>query len=198
MTGDDAASLAALLSDYGGPLCEITKTPQGYRAIRRSLPASPLVFTATTVPALRELLEHGYDPTALAAVIRDFGGEWQVERIDPGSAWVALSRGGDGLIRVIAAKDLAPSKAASAAARMKHPAWQPGNGGLPSPQARTARDRQGGAGAAPGPRVARGVRPLFLGRVRPRLRRRVRPPPARPLTGQRPPAGTRQRDGRTN
>ena len=106
MTGDDAASLTALMSDYGGPLCEITRTPLGYKATRRHLPPSPLVFTAATVPALREMLEHGYDPAKLAAVIRDFGGEWQVEHIDPGSAWIALSRDDDGLIRVVAANDL--------------------------------------------------------------------------------------------
>jgi hypothetical protein len=106
VTGDDAASLTALMSDYGGPLCEITKTPKGYRAIRRHRPAPPLVFTATTVPALRELLEHGYDPAKLETAIRDFGGEWQVEHLPPGSAWIALSRDGDGLIRVIAANDL--------------------------------------------------------------------------------------------
>jgi hypothetical protein len=106
MTGDDAASLTALMSDHGGPLCEITRTPQGYRATRRQLPPSPLVFTAATVPALREMLEHGYDPAKLAAVIRDFGGECQVEHIDPGSAWIALSLGDDGLIRVVAANDL--------------------------------------------------------------------------------------------
>ena len=106
MTGDDAASLTALMRDYGGPRCEITKTPHGYRATRRSPPADPLVFTATTVAGLRELLEHGYDPGRLAAVIRDFGGEWQIERIDPGSAWIALSCGDDGVIRVIAASDL--------------------------------------------------------------------------------------------
>jgi hypothetical protein len=58
------------------------------------------------VAALRELLEHGYDPAVLAAIIRDYGGEWQVEHIDPGSAWIAVSRGGDGLIQVIAANDL--------------------------------------------------------------------------------------------
>jgi hypothetical protein len=104
--GDDAVSLTALLRDYGGPLCEITRTPQGYRAATRSPSASPVVFTAATVPALRELLEHGYDPATLAAVISDFGGEWQVERIDLGSAWIALSHGGGGLIRVIAANDL--------------------------------------------------------------------------------------------
>ena len=106
MTGDDAASLTALLHDYGGPLCEITRTPKGYRAATRSPSASPVVFTAATVPALRELLEHGYDPATLAAVISDFGGQWQIEHIDPGSAWVALCRGGDGLIRVVAANDL--------------------------------------------------------------------------------------------
>ncbi len=107
MTGDDATSLTALMIDYGGPLCEIAKTPQGYRAVRRHSPAPPVVFTATTVPALRELLEYGYDPAQLAAVISDYGGEWQVEHIDPGSAWIALSRGGGGLIRVIPANDLA-------------------------------------------------------------------------------------------
>ena len=106
MTGDDAASLTALLREYGGPLCEITRTPQGYKAIRRYPHAAAVVFTAATVPALREMLEHGYDPAQLAAVISDFGGEWQVEHIDPGSAWIALSRGGDGLIQVNAANDL--------------------------------------------------------------------------------------------
>ena len=88
---DDAASLTALLRDHGGPLCEITRTPQGYRAVRRPLTAPPAVFTAATVATLRELLGHGYDPAELAAVIRDYGGEWQVEHIDPGSAWIALS-----------------------------------------------------------------------------------------------------------
>jgi hypothetical protein len=106
MIGDDAVSLTALLRDYGGPLCEITRTPQGYRAARRRPSAPPVIFTAATVPALRELLEHGYDPAKLVAVVHDFGGEWQVEHIDPGSAWIALSRGGDGLIRVVAADDL--------------------------------------------------------------------------------------------
>jgi hypothetical protein len=105
MTGDDAASLTALTSDYG-QLWEISRTPKGVRAQKRNSPAPPVVFTAPTVPALRELLEHGYDPATLAAVIRDFGGEWQVEHIDPGSAWIALSRGDDGLIQVIAANDL--------------------------------------------------------------------------------------------
>ncbi len=105
MTGDDAASLTALMSDYGG-LWEISRTPKGIRAQQRHSPAPPVVLHAPTVAALREQLEHGCDPAELAAVIRDFGGEWQVEHIDPGSAWIALSPGGDGVIRVIAAHDL--------------------------------------------------------------------------------------------
>jgi hypothetical protein len=106
VTDDDAASLTALLHDYGGPLCEITRTPQGYRAATRSASTPPVVFNAATVPALRDLLERGYDPALLAAVISDFG-QWQIEHIDTGSAWIALSHGGeDGLIRVIAANDL--------------------------------------------------------------------------------------------
>jgi hypothetical protein len=105
MTGDDAAILTALMTDYGG-LWEISRTPKGVRAQQRPSPAPPVVVTAPTVAALREQLEHGCDPAELAAVIRDFGGEWQVEHIDPGSAWIALSRGDDGVIRVIAANDL--------------------------------------------------------------------------------------------
>jgi hypothetical protein len=106
VTGDDAASLTALLREYGGPLCEITRTPQGYKAIRRYPHAAAVVFTAATVPDLREMLEHGYDPAELAAVTHDFGGEWQVQHLPPGSAWIALSRGDDGFIRVVAANDL--------------------------------------------------------------------------------------------
>ena len=56
------------------------------------------------MPAPRELLEHGYDTGKLAGVMRDFGGEWEIERLDPGSAWMA-SRNGS-LLRMIAAGDL--------------------------------------------------------------------------------------------
>jgi hypothetical protein len=105
MSGDDAANLTALLRDYG-QLWEIGRTPKGVRAQQRRSPAPPAVFTAPTVAALRELLEHGYDPATLGAVNRDYGGEWQIEHIDPGSAWIALSRGDDDLIQVIAANDL--------------------------------------------------------------------------------------------
>ena len=104
MTGDDAASLTALTSDYG-QLWDISRTPKGVRAQRRPVPAPPLIFTAETVPALRELLEHGYDPGRLADLLRDFAAGWEIEQLDPGSAWVAVSRDGN-LPLVIAAADL--------------------------------------------------------------------------------------------
>lgn len=66
----------------------------------------PAVFTAPTAAPLRELLENGYDPATLAAVNRDYGDQWPVEHIDPGTAWVALSHGDGGLIQVVAANDL--------------------------------------------------------------------------------------------
>lgn len=100
---DDAANLTALLYDYGG-LWQIAKTPQGYRAQRRPVTASPAVLTAETVPALRGLLEHGYDTGKLAVLMRDFA-QWEIERLDPGSAWVAVIRDGDPA-QVITAADL--------------------------------------------------------------------------------------------
>ena len=107
MTSDDddaAASLTALLGQFGG-LWQISKTPHGYTAQRRPPPAPPLVLTAKTVAALRELLQHGYDTGKLAAIVADFGGQWEVERLDPGSAWVAVSRDGHHT-QIIAAEDL--------------------------------------------------------------------------------------------
>jgi len=86
----EAASLTSLLSDYGA-LWDISRTPHGYSARRRSRPGPPATLTAATVPARRELLQHGYDPAALAALTRDFTG-WDIERVDPGSAWVAIAR----------------------------------------------------------------------------------------------------------
>jgi hypothetical protein len=87
----DAASFTSLISDYGG-LWELTRKPRGFRAQRRPLPAHPVILTAETVPALRELLEHGYDPRVLAAIFRDHHAAWQIEQLDPGSAWLAISR----------------------------------------------------------------------------------------------------------
>jgi hypothetical protein len=98
----DAASLTALLCEFGG-LWEITKAPHGYRAQRRPLPAPPLIFTAGTVPGLRELLEHGYDTGKLAGLLRDYAGQWEIEHLDPGSAWAAISRD---LTQIITAADL--------------------------------------------------------------------------------------------
>src|ERR1017187_6329274 len=86
----DTASLPGLLSDYGA-LWDITRAPRGYTARRRPRPAPPTVLPPATIPALREFLEHGYDTAALAALTRDFTG-WQIEHVDPGSTWAAISR----------------------------------------------------------------------------------------------------------
>jgi hypothetical protein len=79
--------------------------PAGLHGTAAAPPAPPLVFTAATVPTLHELLEHGYDTGKLAGVMRGFGGEWAIERLDPGSAWIAASRNGSHL-RMIATADL--------------------------------------------------------------------------------------------
>jgi hypothetical protein len=104
MTSDAAASLTALLGQFGG-LWQISKTPHGYTAQRRPPPAPPLVLTAGTVATLRELLQHGYDTGKLAAIMADFGGQWELERLDPGTVWVAASRDGHHT-QIIAAEDL--------------------------------------------------------------------------------------------
>jgi hypothetical protein len=102
--GDAAASLTALLGEFGG-LWQIRKTSHGYTAQRRPRPAPPIVLTAKTVPALRELLQHGYDTGKLAAIMADFGSQWELEHLDPGSAWVAVSHDGYHT-KIIAAEDL--------------------------------------------------------------------------------------------
>jgi hypothetical protein len=104
MTSDAAASLTTLLGEFGG-LWQISKTPHGYTAQRRPPPAPPLVLTAGTVPALRQLLQHGYDTGKLAAIMADFADQWEVERLDPGSAWVAVSHDSHHT-QIIAAEDL--------------------------------------------------------------------------------------------
>src|SRR5260370_39181446 len=74
MTGDDAASLTALLREYGGPLCEITRAPQGDKAIRRYPHPAAGVFTAATVPAPPAKLQHRYDPAQAPPVTPDLRG----------------------------------------------------------------------------------------------------------------------------
>jgi hypothetical protein len=101
---DDAASLTELLSDYGA-LWEISRSGRGFRAQRRRPPAPPIAFTAPSVAALRPLLEHGYDPAGLAVISEAFGRDWYVQHVQPGSAWLAVSRVG-APIRVIMADDL--------------------------------------------------------------------------------------------
>jgi hypothetical protein len=87
---DAAASLTVLLGEFGG-LWQISKTSHGYTAQRRPPPAPPVVFTAETVPALRDLLQHGYDTGKLAAILAGFGGQWDVERHTPGRVTAASS-----------------------------------------------------------------------------------------------------------
>ena len=89
---DDATSLTELLCDYGA-LWDISRSEHGFRAQRRRPPAPPVAFTAPSAAALRPLLEHGYDPAELAAISHAFGSEWHVERVEPGSRWLAVSRG---------------------------------------------------------------------------------------------------------
>jgi hypothetical protein len=43
--------------------------------------------------------------TQLRAVMRDFGPDWEIERVPPGAAWVAVTRRGS-WVHVIAAHDL--------------------------------------------------------------------------------------------
>jgi hypothetical protein len=100
----DAASFTSLTSDYGA-LWELTRKPRGFRAQRRPLPEPPVILTAETIPALRELLKHGYDTRVLAAIFRDHDASWQIEQLDPGSAWLAISRD-PGHIQVITTADL--------------------------------------------------------------------------------------------
>jgi hypothetical protein len=102
----DAESLTSLLSEFGG-LWKISRTQRGgFVAQRRPLPAPPLVLTADTAPAFRELLARGYDTAKLTAIMRDFGSGWDVERVDPGSAWIAVSLLDGTMPRVVAAADL--------------------------------------------------------------------------------------------
>jgi hypothetical protein len=100
----DTVSLTGLLHDYGASW-DINRTPDGYTARRQPHRLPPAILRADTIPALREQLEHGYDPAALAGITRDFGAEWHVEHIDPGSAWAAISRD-SGHTEVITAADL--------------------------------------------------------------------------------------------
>lgn len=92
---DEATSLTELLCDYGA-LWDISRSGRSFRAQRRRPPVPPVAFTAPSAAALRPLLEHGYDPAELAAISHAFAGEWHVERVEPGSGWLAVSCAGAG------------------------------------------------------------------------------------------------------
>jgi hypothetical protein len=116
----DAASLTGLLHDYGA-LWNINRTPDGYTARRQPQHIPPAILAADTIPALREQLEHGYDPATLAGITRDYGTGWHIGHIDPGSAWAAISRDSDHT-DVITAHDLDSLRSSlSRAAQDKRP-----------------------------------------------------------------------------
>jgi hypothetical protein len=80
---DTTGSLTGLLTEFGA-LWDIISGPYGFAAQRRPPPSRPLILTAATATALRQLLEHGYDVAKLAAIIREFSGTWEIEHVNPG------------------------------------------------------------------------------------------------------------------
>jgi|ERR1035438_3113177 hypothetical protein len=101
---DTMGSLTGLLTEFGA-LWDIISGLRGFTAQRRPPPSRPVVFTAATAAALRQLLEHGYDTAKLAAIMREFSGTWEIEHVDPGSEWIAVTRQ-RGSLQMIAAPDL--------------------------------------------------------------------------------------------
>jgi hypothetical protein len=104
----DTGGLTGLWTEFGA-LWDITTTEDGYQARRRRTPP-PVTLTAATIPAIRELLTHGYDPAVLAALTRDLGPGWVIKRIDPGTTWAAIPR--DDPAQISTAPDL-PALAAT-------------------------------------------------------------------------------------
>src|ERR1700733_7919867 len=66
--------------------------------------------------------------TQLRAVMRDFGPAWEIERVPPGAAWVAVTRGGS-WVHVIAAHDLDTLRTKIEAAELE----ETGRASAPSP-----------------------------------------------------------------
>jgi hypothetical protein len=58
--------------------------------------------------------------TQLRAVIRDYGPAWEIERVPPGAAWVAVTRRGS-WVHVIAAHDLGTLRTKIEAAQREEP-----------------------------------------------------------------------------
>lgn len=63
--------------------------------------------------------------TKLRAVLRDFGSAWEIERVPPGAAWVAVTRRGS-WVHVIAAHDLDTLRGKIEAAQREETAPGPG------------------------------------------------------------------------
>lgn len=66
--------------------------------------------------------------TQLRAVMRDFGPAWEIERVPPGAAWVAVTRRGS-WVHVIAAHDLDTLRAKIESAQREDTAPEPGSPG---------------------------------------------------------------------
>ena len=62
----------------------------------------------------------------LAGLFREYGRSWEIEHVDPGSAWVAVTRHGS-FVQVIAAPDLDELRAELKKAEAEEPVTRAGN-----------------------------------------------------------------------
>jgi hypothetical protein len=118
----DPASLTRLWTEFGA-LWDITRTPDGYMARRRPLPAPPVVvLAAETAPALRDMLCHGYDTRELAALMEGAGAGWDVRHLEHGSAWIAISRDDPACLITAPSLDMLRHELSQARSRRRPPA----------------------------------------------------------------------------
>jgi len=75
----------------------------------------------------------------LAGLFREYGHRWEIEHVDPGSAWVAVMRNGS-FLQVIAAHDLDELRAELKKAEAEEPMTRPGAGDRPGRRIMSAGD----------------------------------------------------------
>src|ERR1700722_11504820 len=98
------ADSSGTVGDPGGPLGVGATGDCG--AVGTSVGGDVGVSDRGTVDVGGTLGDRGEDErTQLRAVMRDFGPAWEIERVPPGAAWVAVTRRGS-WVHVIAAHDL--------------------------------------------------------------------------------------------